>query len=115
MKEIYIASKTKHADIWRSWREDLNINSSWIDEVGKTEDFTELWLRRIEEASNADILVIYREPNEILQDAWIELGAAVTNNKQVYAYGIRTFSVANHPNIKHFKYLDELHQALLDK
>jgi hypothetical protein len=91
---IYIASKTKHADRWRTLRKALksdgiNIISTWIDEAGEGEsaDLTDLAIRCIQEASCADRLILYSEEGEILKGALIECGAALAFNKQVFAIG----------------------------
>ena len=115
---IYVASKTKHAPIWLSLREQgLPIISTWIDEAGPGEstDLSDLWIRCIREASSATALLIYNEPNDILKGGWVELGCALSNNIPVFAVGIENFTIANHPNISHFNKLEDAITALNSK
>jgi hypothetical protein len=103
---IYIASKTKHADRWRFLRDKVGepIISTWIDEagVGESGNLADLWRRCISEASTAQVLILYREPNEVLKGGWIELGAALSSGVTVFAVGIEEFTVANDTHIQHF-------------
>ncbi len=111
MVKIYVASKTKHAEGWRFVRKiGMPIISTWIDEagVGESPDLSDLWIRCIKEASECDILVVYREPEEVLKGAWAEVGAALAHNKQVFAVGIDEFTIANHPNITSFSNMSTL-------
>ncbi len=92
---IYTASKTKHADRWKSLRaEGWPINSTWIDEagVGETACFTSLWERCILEASQADAVLLYREPGDVLKGAFVEAGAALAHGVPVYAIGCEEYS-----------------------
>lgn len=104
MSGIYIASKTKHADKWKNLRScGFPIVSTWIDEagLGETKSFQNLWLRCINEASTADVLIVYQENcAEVLKGAFIEVGAALASGKPVFAVGLpETLSVINHPLI----------------
>ena len=86
-KGIYIASKIKHAPIWRALRDKgIPIISSWIDEAepGQTEDFADLWTRCINEASHAGALILYAEEGEVLKGAYIEVGAALASKVPVF-------------------------------
>ena len=106
---IYIASKTKHADKWCGLRDEgYPINSTWIDEagVGETSDFTDLWMRCIREASGADALIVYRERDEVLKGAFVEVGAALSNGVRVYAVGCGDLSWKNHPLVAECPSLD---------
>lgn len=102
---IYIASKVKHADRWRTLRDDYGdpIISTWIDEagVGESASLEDLWRRCVHEASTAAALIIYCEPDEVLKGAWVELGAALASGVPVFAVGIEKFTVANHAGITH--------------
>lgn len=103
---IYIASKTKHADRWRFLRDKVGepIISTWIDEagVGETHDFADLWGRCIFEASTAQVLILYREPEDVLKGGWVELGAALASGVTVFAVGIEEFTIAHDRRIRHF-------------
>lgn len=105
-KGIYIASKTKHADRWRFLRDKVGepIISTWIDEAGAGEsnDLADLWRRCILEASTAEVLILYREPEEVLKGGWVELGAALASGVTVFAVGIEEFSIVHDKRIRHF-------------
>ena len=106
---LYTASKTKHAPMWRRLRDaGLPIISTWIDEagVGESADLADLWRRCIAESSSASVLLIYREPEDVLKGAWVELGAALASGVKVFAVGIEEFTVAKDARIKHFATLE---------
>jgi hypothetical protein len=113
---IYIASKTKHAHKWCELKEKgYPINSTWIYEskVGETSDFHDLWHRCLTESASCDILIVYKEPEDILKGAWIEVGSALSNNKKVFAVGIEEFTIAKYKNITHFKTIEDAFNAAL--
>lgn len=107
MPGIYTASKVIHAPKWREMRaEGWPIVSTWIDEAddGQTDDFEDLWKRCVNEAKFADVLVVYREPDEVLKGAFVEVGAALANSVPVLASGFNdrkdgrfAFSFVHHP------------------
>lgn len=103
---IYIASKTKHAARWRYLRDKVGepIISTWIDEadVGEINDLADLWRRCILEASTAEVLILYREPDDVLKGGWVELGAALASGVTVFAVGIEEFTIAHDKRIRHF-------------
>jgi hypothetical protein len=103
---IYIASKTKHAERWRFLRDKIGepIISTWIDEAGPGEsaDLHDLWQRCITEASGCRVLVVYREPEDVLKGAWVEVGAALASGVPVYAVGLDEFTIAQFRGITHF-------------
>jgi hypothetical protein len=111
MSGIYIASKTKHAKRWRFLRDKIGepIISTWIDESeeGQTADFNDLWTRCINEASSCSLLILYKEKEDALKGAWIELGCALTKNIPVFAIGIEEFTVAKYNRITHFPSMKE--------
>lgn|SRR3990167_5519652 len=97
---IYMASKTKHAPMWRDMRQSgVPINSTWIYEAGAGESacLADLWLRCIGEAVCARALVVYREPDEVLKGAFIEVGAALAVGIPIFAVGCDEYSFTNHP------------------
>lgn len=111
MTEIYIASKTKHASKWRELRKKgYPIISTWIDESetgSEIEDFSDLWIRCIKEASTCNYLIVYREPDETLKGAWCEVGAALAHGIPVFSIGCSEFSVSNHPLIRQYNTFSE--------
>lgn len=88
---IYIASKTKHAKLWRDLRDSkaMNINSTWIDEAeaGESDDVADLAKRCIDEVKAADRLILYCHPGEMMKGALVEIGAALASNVPVYVVG----------------------------
>lgn len=110
---IYVASKVKHAEMWRDLRsfEKMPIISTWIDEL-YPDDMDGLWQRCISEASNAQAFLILRRPDEVLKGAWIELGAALASGVPVYAVGIEEYTVAKDKRIRHFPNLVEARAAI---
>jgi hypothetical protein len=108
---IYIASKVKHADRWRFLRDALGepIISTWIDEAGEgeTSDHDDLWRRCITEASNCRLLIVYREADEVLKGAWVELGCALTKGVPVYAVGLESYTISKYRGITHFATMKE--------
>lgn len=111
---IYIASKTKHAEKWRRLRDDqqYRIVSSWIDEAGagETKDKSDLAQRCIREAYEADILLLYAEEGEYLKGAFIELGAAMAFNTPVCIVGPAlpdSSAFLSHPHIYRFDNVDD--------
>lgn len=110
MAGIYIASKTVHGARWRSLRAaGVPIISTWIDEAeqGATGDWPDLWTRCVREASQADATVVYREPGEVLKGAFVEMGAALSAGKPVFAVGCEEFSVKHHPGVTLVGSLDD--------
>lgn len=89
-QKIYVASKTKHAPMWKQLRDEgFPIVSSWIDEAGleETLDWNDLWSRCINEASTATTLIVYVLPGEILKGALVEVGAALSHNVPIIIIG----------------------------
>lgn len=102
---IYIASKTRHAHLWRDLRDaGAPIISTWIDEAGEGEsgDLHDLWHRCISESKGCTHLIVYREPDDVLKGAWVEIGAALAAGKPVYAVGLDGFTISKYRGIKHF-------------
>lgn len=101
MSRIYIASKARHAHLWRELRDaGVPIISTWIDEAGpgETSDFANLWERCIHESAECDALIVYREYGDVLKGAFIETGSALASGKPVYAVGFSgNDSFLNHP------------------
>lgn len=91
MKQIYIASKTKHADKWLRLRgEGHNIISTWINEAGfgESKDLANLCYRCVIECSTCDGLIIYAEPDDYLKGAFIEMGVVLSRTlTPVYMVG----------------------------
>jgi hypothetical protein len=111
---IYTASKTKHAHLWKDLRAaGAPIISTWIDEAGEgaSADLHDLWDRCITESRCCKALIVYREPQDVLKGAWVEIGAALAAGKPVYAVGLDGFTISNYRGIKHFKSLADAFKA----
>ena len=88
--KIYMASKVKHAHLWKSLRsEGYNIISTWIDETeeNSTVDYVELSERCIAEITEADVTLLYVESEDVPIGALIEAGAALAVGKRVHLVG----------------------------
>jgi len=103
---IYVASKTKHALMWRAIRDVLKdravVNSSWIDEAGEgqTENMADLMMRCVYEAREASVLVLYFEKGDTpLKTALVEVGAALGANVPVFVVGAE--HLAGHSWLEH--------------
>ena len=104
---IYVASKAKHGGDWKQMRDEMKVPvcSTWINqyEPGQTKDWSQLWIDCINEATNCDVLVaILRHKDEVPKGVLIEIGAALANNRPVYAVGFDDYSFINHPVITSF-------------
>ena len=86
---IYVASKTKYAEMWRLLRAHMQINSTWIDEAGEgqTASYSELATRCLNEVEKSCAVVLYCKPGDVLKGALIEVGAALALGIPVYCVG----------------------------
>lgn len=79
--KIYVASRVKHAAMWRVRKENgCPIISSWIHEAGEgqTDDLAELWDRIRQEVLSADRLVLYVGQDDFPpKGALVEVGMAL--------------------------------------
>lgn len=83
---IYIASRVRHAPMWRGIAEQRRVSSSWIYEAeeGQTEDFGFLWKRIEAEVWNSAWLLFYAESEDFpLKGALVEVGMALAWQKPV--------------------------------
>jgi hypothetical protein len=87
---IYVASKVKHAEMWKGLRQAGEpIISTWIDEAGEgqTKDYGELAVRCLSEIGTATALIVYCESGELLKGALLEAGVALASGVPVYCVG----------------------------
>lgn len=107
---IYVASKTRHAPMWRQYKAaGAPINSSWIYEAepGQTKSFTDLWKRCVDEAGDALVLIVYAEDGDVLKGAFVEMGVALATGATVLAVGLPdTLSVLAHPLVEKHSTVD---------
>lgn len=80
-KQIYTASKIWHAEKWRSLRAaGFNVKASWIDYPDgplTEEQMAGLWNLCESEAAQADYVLLYAEPNDVMKGALIEAGCCL--------------------------------------
>lgn len=90
---LYVASKVRHAPMWRQLRVELanlgiRINSTWIDEDEEgVSYFPDLSDRCIREVLNADVFLLYCKPGEVLKGAFIEAGVRLGAGMVVRSVG----------------------------
>lgn len=107
---IYVASKVKHAAMWRQLRDDgLPINATWIDKTPvSAAEYRETWVQCIKEASQAHVTIVYAEPGEVLKGAFAEAGAALACGRQVlWVNPDPSWSVVHHPLSRKCAHLGE--------
>lgn len=84
---IYVASRTKHAKMWKSLRHvGWPIRASWIDEAGESQtgEFWELWERIRSEIQQCSAMILFAEPDDFpLKGALVEAGMAIGFGKMV--------------------------------
>lgn len=116
MSKIYTASRVRHAEKWlEARRYGHNIISTWIDEAGEgaSASMEDLWVRCISEARSCDVLILYREGDEMMKGGLIEAGSALGSGKSVLAVGfdgpddMKVFSFLNHPLAVRCRSLDD--------
>lgn len=80
---LYVASVTRHAQMWRDLRAALqpsiNVRASWLDEPSAP-DYPALWDKAIREASSCNFLIAYHEPDDQWKGVFIEIGAALASS-----------------------------------
>ena len=111
---IYTASKTRHAPMWQQYRSDgYPVISTWIDEAGpgETQDHNDLWQRCIRESQMCEAMVVYREPDDVLKGAWLEMGVALGAGVPVFAVGCREFTIGKSGLLTHCDTVDEAMEA----
>lgn len=99
---IYIASKAKHGDRWKAFRDAGHpIISTWIDECGEgqTADFHDLWQRCVTEAAQAAVTIVYHEEGETLKGALLEAGAALSHGRRIIVVGDPPGTWVKHRNV----------------
>ena len=108
---VYVASKTRHADLWKRYREQgLPVASTWIDEAGALESTKESWVRFVAECRCAAALILYAEEGDRLEGALVEVGIALAASVPVLTVGPVSrsrFPFTQHPLVKTCSSLDE--------
>jgi len=113
-ERIAVASKTRHAPVWRWFRDEAGwpIVSTWIDEAGEgeTDCLAELGTRCVRECLTCTGLIVYVREGETLRGALSEMGVAVAADRKVALVdpdGVNMRShigvMARHPNVQRFE------------
>ena len=87
---FYTASKTKHAPQWKELRAaGYKVTATWIDEAGEgqTANYAELAERCLRDIEEADFMLLYCEPGELLKGALVEAGMALALGRPVRCVG----------------------------
>jgi hypothetical protein len=116
---VYVASKTRHADVWKTYRErGLPIVSTWIDEAGAgmTGSVSDLWERCVAECRGAAALVAYAAEEDAgsLEGVLVEVGVALCAGVPVFFHGPISrgrFPFTRHPLVTECSSLDEAVQS----
>lgn len=92
--KIYTASKTIHAEMWRSLRKEfpsIHFTASWPDLIALNLEsdksplvFRDAWEQNIREVLEADKLILFHLSGESHEGSFIEAGAALGAGKRVY-------------------------------
>jgi hypothetical protein len=129
---IYVASRTRYADLWKTLRlAGAPIISSWIDasvrslidaeeeqhpgNVLSAEEYKLLWEWCIKEVKCADVLILFYHPSDqYVKGALVEVGAALACDIPVLYVGpFNHFSFTHHPLVHYFQTLEEAMQQAL--
>ena len=89
--QIYTASKVWHAPKWRTLRDiGMNVKASWLDFPEgslSVEQQVDLWTKCVEEATDADFVLLYAEPGDVMKGALIEAGCCLAAGGTVLQVG----------------------------
>lgn len=119
MSGIYVASKVKHAELWKALaKRRLPICSRWLDYANTDCDYAKLWSVIVEDLKSCDALVFYiaDEDDFPIKGAFVEAGAALALSKPIFiAIGDPTMDVhgrplgtwIQHPLVRYCRSLDE--------
>jgi hypothetical protein len=110
---VYVASRTKHAPMWRAMKASGRpILSTWI-RAGDAPDMPDLWARVAREIPRAERLVLFISPlDSPLRGAFVEVGMALAAGVPVFvaagdAPEILLGSWIHHPLVTRCATLDE--------
>lgn len=91
---VYLASKLRHAQMWRDWKDILPINvvSTWHDHAKLDETDSEAcrinWqANRAQLLWRAEHLIVYAEPQDVLNGTLVEIGIAASRPISIYLVG----------------------------
>jgi nucleoside 2-deoxyribosyltransferase len=106
--KIYIASQVHHAERWLEWDEVLRtqhghrIISSWPVMVAQGVPESPInarvfWQVDVEEVKNADVVVVFADPSDVLRGALVEVGVA-------FASEVPVICIGDHPSYGTWRY-----------
>jgi hypothetical protein len=106
MPLVYPASKSypRYMEMWRALRAaGIPLVADWIDsELNETDakptadQWARLWLRNIEQASAADIVLFYADEGQTQCGSLIEIGCALSHGRQVYLVSDYEWTIQHH-------------------
>lgn len=113
MLRVYTASKLRHAAMWRALCRDtphIYAHARWLkhNTLGTPdtpEHAAEFWLQDEQDVRDADVVLIYAEPDDHLRGALVEAGIAI-------ACGVPVIVVGNHPDFGTWQYHPGVFRAL---
>jgi hypothetical protein len=119
--KVYIASKTCHWPHWQALRAaGVHVISSWIDQPFNHDDsdpdpdtWSEHWAKCVQEASDADVVLLYASNGEKHHGSLIEMGAGLAMGKRIFLVGGESWSIRHHPRVRVFSTLADAVTAIL--
>jgi hypothetical protein len=106
--------------MWRALRgAGLPILASWIDVDIDDLDYrptpsrcTAYWMRRMEEAAAATIVILYLTDSEVACDELMEVGAAINAGAQVFLVSSNWLSFEHLPSVRRFPDIEGAVEAI---
>jgi hypothetical protein len=116
--KVYPASKSRHWPFWSALRAaGIPIVASWVDAEfnhtgGEPPDWCLHWMRCVEEAAAADVVLMYADKSERQMGALIEVGAALAAGARVFLVSPHPWSWRHHPQVRCFETLADAIAAI---
>lgn len=112
MIRIYTSSKMRHGHMWRKIcdaRSDVIFHARWLKhiQIGTPDTPTharKFWLQDQQDVRDADVLIVYAEPEDRLRGALVEVGMAL-------AYGVPVIVVGEHEDYGTWRWHPAIHWA----
>jgi hypothetical protein len=118
---VYCASKAKHHPWWRALRAaGVPLTASWPDasfnatgEEPSADQWARPWRRCIDEASAADVTLMFAQEGERQMGALVEAGACLGAGKRLYLVSPHAWSFQHHPRVRCFASLEQAVAAVV--
>jgi hypothetical protein len=119
--KVYPASKSKWAPMWAALKAaGVPIAASWPSwefnynglEPSRS-DYAAHWRRCCQEASAADIVLIFAQADESQNGAFLEVGAGLGTQKKIFAVTPHKWSWLSHEDVTVFETLDAAIEAII--